>query len=157
MQLPQLIIDPKRECSRCTLCCTTMAVTELKKPPNVKCEHICGDGCAIYESRPPSCQGFYCAWRLGYFTPDDRPDRLGVVFAFQMGTKFSMGPLLVAEEARPGACEESRPYTLILQESMRQLVLIRQKDKRRLVGPKSELDRVRPMIDKAIRELYGEK
>lgn len=152
MVLPQLVMDPKRKCGLCTACCTVLGVPEISKPHQTKCEHQCGDGCTIYEDRPSTCKGFFCAWRLGYFTEDDRPDRVGVVFAFQMGTKFQDGPLLVVDELRPEAYLETRPHALILQESRRQLVWVRSGRNRKLLGPDSELDRVQPIVDQELRE-----
>lgn len=152
MQLPQLILDPKRKCGLCTACCTVLGVPELTKAAHAPCEHQCGDGCAIYDDRLPTCKGFYCAWRLNYFTDDDRPDKTGVVFWFQLGSKFSKRPLLIVDELRVGALSETRPHALIMQESLRQLVFIRAGNTRKLVGPPAELDRVQPIIDEEMRK-----
>ncbi len=54
-----------RSCEACTLCCKVMAIDEpeLKKPKGEWCKHCKpGKGCGIYESRPPLCQAFACAW-----------------------------------------------------------------------------------------------
>ncbi|HYD37369.1 MAG TPA: hypothetical protein VEA60_07135, partial [Allosphingosinicella sp.] len=64
-------------CGACTLCCKTIAVEELGKPPGLECPHSrrC-KGCAIYESRPASCRAFHCEWRLSSaLGPEWRPDR----------------------------------------------------------------------------------
>jgi hypothetical protein len=56
---------PGRACGRCTLCCKTMAVAELDKPPGEWCSHCeRSKGCAIYASRPEGCREFYCEWML---------------------------------------------------------------------------------------------
>ena len=45
-----------------------------------RCRHCTGGGCGIYETRPPVCRGFYCAWRtVDIFSDDWRPDRSGVL------------------------------------------------------------------------------
>jgi hypothetical protein len=68
-----------RACGSCTLCCKTVAVAELAKPPGIWCPHCRPakqQGCAIYESRPAGCRDFYCEWmfseKLG---PEWKPDR----------------------------------------------------------------------------------
>lgn len=69
-----------RECGPCTLCCTVFRVEELGKPVHVPCSHVCASGCAIYAQRPLSCRDFTCGWLRGVMRPEDRPDRVGVVF-----------------------------------------------------------------------------
>lgn len=54
-----------RACGSCTLCCKTVAVAELAKPPGVSCPHsVSCKGCAIYDLRPAACRDFYCEWML---------------------------------------------------------------------------------------------
>lgn len=156
VQLP--VLDESRKCGMCRACCTTMRVPELKKPAKVACKHVCGDGCAIYDERPATCQGYQCAWKLGYFTMDDRPDRIGMVFSFECDMGYSKR-LLVADEVWPGARLESRPDALILQQHRDQLVLVRSKDGsvRKLIGPDSEMDRVQPIVEAQLKALYGSK
>lgn len=36
-------------------------------------------GCRIYNLRPLLCRQFFCGWRLGLGTEDDRPDKTGVI------------------------------------------------------------------------------
>ena len=73
--VPALV--PGRKCGSCTLCCKTIAVEELAKPPGRQCPHSLGSkGCAIYDLRPASCRRFYCEWRLSKaLGPEWRPDR----------------------------------------------------------------------------------
>jgi hypothetical protein len=59
------------------LCCKTVAVIELDKPPGAWCRHCRPSrGCTIYEARPAGCRDFYCEWmyseKLG---PEWKPDR----------------------------------------------------------------------------------
>lgn len=55
---------PGRACGSCSLCCKLVAIKELEKPEGIWCKHCAPGrgGCLIYDSRPPSCQGYYCGW-----------------------------------------------------------------------------------------------
>lgn len=53
----------------------------LEKPPWVSCEHLGKDGCSIYKDRPPICGKFNCLWQCGLGTMEERPDKIGAVFA----------------------------------------------------------------------------
>lgn len=70
-----LVLD--RTCGRCTLCCKTVAVTELAKAPGAWCQHCQpAKGCAIYHSRPTGCRDFHCEWlRSEKLGPEWKPDR----------------------------------------------------------------------------------
>jgi hypothetical protein len=59
------------------LCCKTLAVAELAKPPGAWCPHcLRSGGCAIYESRPAGCRDFHCEWLLSEkLGPEWKPDR----------------------------------------------------------------------------------
>lgn len=53
----------KNECGSCTLCCTLMPVSEIKKPSNQDCtQQKRGFGCRIYQVRPVSCRAWSCRW-----------------------------------------------------------------------------------------------
>ncbi|HEX4293799.1 MAG TPA: hypothetical protein VHZ29_06675, partial [Rhizomicrobium sp.] len=54
---------------------------ELKKLAGVRCSNLRDDcKCAIYETRPDTCRGFECGWRVMAALGDDwRPDRSGIV------------------------------------------------------------------------------
>lgn len=67
---------PKRACGGCRACCTSFTVIDVTNR-NEHCEHECEAGCAIYESRPKQCEGFECAWTVGWGGEDDRPDKRG--------------------------------------------------------------------------------
>ena len=66
-----------RSCGSCSLCCKVVGVDELVKPIGVWCPHCNRQkGCAIYESRPPSCRMFICQWMLEPgLGPEWKPDR----------------------------------------------------------------------------------
>ena len=69
----------KRECGKCTACCTLLPVLELSKPALHRCQHQSfARGCKIYDDpeRPLSCKLWTCRWLTGNDTADlPRPDR----------------------------------------------------------------------------------
>ena len=81
-------------CGDCTLCCTVQLVDmeplqNTTKPAMTTCEHCTGGGCAVYETRPAACRTFQCTWLAtqafpvaNRFPPEERPDRTGIVIAF---------------------------------------------------------------------------
>lgn len=96
-----------RECGDCTVCCTVMAVTELRKPSRRACEHVGREGCQIHPERPASCRLFHCLWLRGAVAGDEalRPDALGVMFDYFV-TRDTGEEHLIAFEAWPGALDE---------------------------------------------------
>jgi hypothetical protein len=73
-----LDLVPNRECGPCNACCKYPIILDqaLKKPPGVLCPNWGAEvGCTIYEQRPVSCRGHFCAWRqLTQFDDSWRPD-----------------------------------------------------------------------------------
>jgi hypothetical protein len=79
-----MTLIPGRDCGSCTVCCTVLLIDkpEIQKLPGTTCRHCVGGGCAVYETRPPVCRSYYCAWRtVDIFGEDWRPDMSGV-FAY---------------------------------------------------------------------------
>jgi len=77
-----MTLIPGRDCGSCTVCCVFPSINkpEIQKMSGARCRHCTGGGCGIYETRPPVCRGFYCAWRtVDIFSADWRPDRSGVL------------------------------------------------------------------------------
>lgn len=74
---PPPALVPGRSCGSCTLCCKTVAVTELAKPAGSWCAHCRrSKGCAIYAERPAGCRDFHCEWmRSEKLGSEWRPDR----------------------------------------------------------------------------------
>jgi hypothetical protein len=69
-----------RKCGSCTLCCTLLPVTTIKKPANTRCMHLCSRGCRIYQDRPFECRLFLCRWLIdGTAGKLRRPDKTGYV------------------------------------------------------------------------------
>jgi hypothetical protein len=96
---------PGRECGGCTACCSTLAIDapELRKAAGVTCpDCVAGQGCAIYETRPPVCREWFCGWRaLDWVGDAMRPDRCDVLvymteealpagYAADIGLEFSI-------------------------------------------------------------------
>ena len=69
-----------RTCDGCNMCCYIPGINEptLQKKEWVMC-HNCdvGVGCKIYEQRPKPCRTFNCAWLMGEFPDEWRPDKVG--------------------------------------------------------------------------------
>jgi len=77
--------EDKRSCGRCTMCCYVFEVAAVPTRGYEWCKHCAvGVGCRIYAARPPECASFYCLWRMGFGTDEDRPDRHGVVMDLQV-------------------------------------------------------------------------
>jgi hypothetical protein len=77
-----MTLVPGRSCGDCTVCCVAPNIDkpEIQKISGAACRHCAGGGCAIYETRPPVCRSFYCAWRtVDIFNEDWRPDISGVL------------------------------------------------------------------------------
>jgi hypothetical protein len=52
----------------------------MQKQSGAACLHCTKGGCGIYETRPPVCRSFYCAWRtVDIFGEEWRPDKSGVL------------------------------------------------------------------------------
>ena len=112
-----------RVCGPCDLCCTALGIDEeepgrlpIHKPARVPCQHLAiNGGCSIYHSdrKPLVCSAFRCGWlepgKREWLREDERPDRLGVIFAAaRPGAPFERSTgirPLVAYEVRPGALE----------------------------------------------------
>ncbi len=66
------------KCGECTVCCGVFSIPQLSKPKNKMCGH-CADGCSIYEDRPDPCRDFACAWLVGNWRKELRPDLSGIM------------------------------------------------------------------------------
>jgi hypothetical protein len=103
----------KNECGNCTMCCKLLGIPEIEKPPSKWCPHCkVGEGCAIYETRPTSCQEFLCLWRLSPMgsREDLRPDKVKVVMtATNTGNSF----YALVDPGTPDAWEKEPIYNLL--------------------------------------------
>jgi hypothetical protein len=73
---------PGKTCGPCTMCCSALEISELKKPAGPACRHCAGagGGCAIYPRRPQVCRDFECEWLVDRALPATlRPDRVGAI------------------------------------------------------------------------------
>lgn len=102
----------ERQCGECTMCCKLMGVPERKKAPAKWCEDCAqGQGCTIYDTRPPSCRNFQCFWLMDENFPDEfRPDRIGALASFN-DTPDSV--VLHVDAARPKAVRSREVKALI--------------------------------------------
>jgi hypothetical protein len=73
---------PDRQCGGCNVCCVVPKIDEpaLQKLPGCRCRNALSNGaCAIYETRPETCRGFFCGWRLLSWVDERlRPDQSAV-------------------------------------------------------------------------------
>lgn len=107
MKLP--VLQAKRPCAGCTACCSVLGVAPLDKQPFEPCKHCVETGCGIYETRPKICGEFDCLWQGGTGEEQDRPDRLGVIFAPTNGPVDFTGQIEIqAYEVVPNAFASPR-------------------------------------------------
>lgn len=65
-------------CNGCTICCNVLAIEAIDKRAHETCPY-CDNGCTIYDARPNVCRRFECAWLVGKWREELRPDRCGVM------------------------------------------------------------------------------
>ena len=138
-----------RQCGACYVCCEVSAIQDpgLLKPAYTLCPHHKG-GCTVYETRFAICRSFHCLWRrLGGLDEDARPDKLGVLFAFQrdanpdspFASVYVCGYPVKDEDA---AVFETPAVKAILQKLIEETALpvwIARGDRKRLIWPDREL------------------
>lgn len=143
-----------RSCGFCNACCVNFSVEAIGKPEYTPCQHLkCGikKGCSIYQERPAVCESFFCEWVLGHIgTENDRPDKIGVMYHYRSGTAFAK-IILIADEVRDGAFLEPQAHTLTSAIGESELVLLRTKTTRKVIGPPHEMGRVKPIIEGIIK------
>jgi hypothetical protein len=105
-----------RQCGSCSACCTVLGVVEIDKDEFTPCSHVAPGseegGCAVYGSRPASCEAYECLWLAGALPEDDdRPDKLGIVFSSNASPVLEN--YLQAAEVWPGAAGGDRAQALI--------------------------------------------
>ena len=80
---PETSPEPARTCDTCASCCTWLGIAKLKKHAGQTCTNLKnGDPrkrCGVYSTRPEACQVYLCAWRIGLFPEDLRPDLSGFI------------------------------------------------------------------------------
>lgn len=91
-----------RDCGECSACCRLPEISEINKPANTPCKHLCSKGyeCKIYRGRPKMCADYKCCWLSGFGKNKDRPDKSGVLVESKE-TQF--GLLMVAKSFKKGA------------------------------------------------------
>ena len=128
--------EETRRCAQCDACCVAVAVEEIAKPEQERCDHQTSTGkpgCAIYDERPLSCRVWSCAWLQGFGTSNDRPDKLGLIFD---AIETIGGPTIQAREVWAGAFYGNRAAGHLMRFSERMpVVLMRRDGGRGLIGP----------------------
>jgi hypothetical protein len=102
------------QCGGCTACCILYSLPESNKPARTPCRHLCEAGCSIHDHPiSPICTGFECGYLRFPWDINLRPDKCGVIFAFD-GFRGSRRPGIAAHN-RPGAwtayCLTSEAFT----------------------------------------------
>ena len=139
--------DGDRECGECTGCCYALGVPELKKPADTGCQQcVPRQGCQIYDRRPRSCAAFDCLWLRGRVPYLDRPDRSGVVLAAAPGGGRGV---LVALPAWEGALSQFRATFLLGRLAEKQVVIVKEPGKGRILGPKVLVEKVTTFLKRA--------
>jgi coenzyme F420-reducing hydrogenase beta subunit len=106
---------PDRSCGTCTACCKVLAVHAVFKPKAVWCIACdVGKGCTIYETRPPECANYACAWLAGFFRAEDRPDQSGVIVGIEATTDGKVA--FTMREYRDGAADRSYWQNVLAQQ-----------------------------------------
>jgi len=123
----------ERTCGDCTLCCKVLGIKELDKPPLVYCTHAIKDhGCAIYATRPESCQTFVCQWLISSWLPEwAKPNKIhGVI-----GTTDNDENLILWEDpGYPGVASTKLKDILRIIVAAGQLIIVACGKKRTLLG-----------------------
>lgn len=95
-----------RKCGDCGACCVVLGVAGFKEPC-VTCQHLKPRGtnrCGIYGSpeKPEDCSTYQCGWLQGLLGPNDRPDRLGLIFELSVQDECAV---VTAREVWTGAAD----------------------------------------------------
>lgn len=88
-------------------------------------------GCEIYERRPQSCRDFECYWRVGYMSPDERPDKLGAMLTPFHAEDEETGETWIglrAIEVYEGSFNRARGYLALLARNSPMMVQLRAGD-----------------------------
>lgn len=96
------ILSEGGDCGGCTACCTVLGVKELRKSDYTPCEHLCQQGCGVYDDRPKECQSYECLWFRSTPIPELRPDKLGVILELNHN---DLGTSVVVREVWQGASD----------------------------------------------------
>jgi len=110
-----LLSVPNRECGPCTVCCKVHVILDpaLKKLPGVLCRYASAEaGCTIYETRPETCRGHFCAWRqLAQFDESWRPDLSNIYIELKGDPPEHLGcHVLLNPGLKPHAAALGQPF-----------------------------------------------
>lgn len=116
-----VVLVADRSCGSCNVCCVVPKIDEpaLQKLPGCRCPNALWNGaCAIYETRPETCRGFFCGWRLLPWVDERlRPDQSAVFIRLTKDEKLVVGPhqlaLMITVLRREGLCASGLIETII--------------------------------------------
>lgn len=133
-----------KSCGPCTACCTVIAVEPLGKEPYTPCNHLCTEGCSIYDRKPSVCSTWECAWKSGWIDGDERrrPDQLGVIFEFHGSSGHSF---LWAYEVWPNAFDSPQARYLLQRLEKKEILVRIDYQSRRLNAPQRVLDLIKSL------------
>ena len=66
-------------CGNCVECCRVFPIEEIQKPKHILCINCSGKDCNVYTTRPDACKNFNCAFLVGNWREELRPDKCGVI------------------------------------------------------------------------------
>jgi len=90
-----------------------MGVIEIGKPRDQWCPHVRqGHGCAIYDTRPTACRGFFCRWvqdpSLG---PEWKPSKCKMVITQDVKNRMTVQ----VDSGAPGAWRREPYFSQLMQ------------------------------------------
>ena len=89
MVLPLVSVLQMPNCGDCTACCNVLLIEDINKQAYTPCQH-CDGGCAIYDTKPQTCNEFECAYLQAKDVPELlRPDKCGIIFIKRTDSIFS--------------------------------------------------------------------
>ncbi len=94
--MSQTRLVPGRECGDCKVCCVALPIDtpEIQKLSGAACRHCVAGGCAVYQTRPPVCRSYFCAWRRAAEVPQDwRPDLAGILTEIERNNPAPFAPI----------------------------------------------------------------
>lgn len=118
---------------------------ELKKPANVRCQHLVERGCGIYENRPPVCRKYLCAWTISPHMSDAwRPNIAG--FLAHRSDDGKILHIFTDNDTAPEGWRREPYYSQIRSWSVRRgvpadlLILVHSRGRMIVVFPEGEID-----------------
>lgn len=123
---------PLRPCGTCYACCIWLGIdakaeqnkVAVRKFPGQTCTKLDGTNpicrCSVYDNRPKACERYNCAWKSGFTTDLDRPDKAGMLCTVYPGetTDMSMTIFIFAPEKCGELSDQTSPLFRMLNEAI---------------------------------------